>query len=156
MPVIVVGADTAMGAVTIDALLPRPGEVRAFVTSPRVATELRARAVKVALGDVSDGSHVGGAALNAFCAVFVLEAAHDDRERSFADDPTAVLEAWVEGANDAGVSRVIVVGTDPDPGVLATLSAEYAVVDTAGLDPAAVAAAVARLEDAAELPGMDA
>lgn len=145
-----VGADTALGAATIDALVPRPGEVRAFVTSPQAAAELRARSVKVALGDVSDGSHVGGAALNAFCAVFMLEAAADERERSFADNPAAVLAAWVEGVNDAGVSRVIVVGS-PDQGVLDGLEAEYAIVDPIGREPGEVASTVARLEDVAVL-----
>lgn len=92
----------------IDALLPRDGEVRAFVTDPDQAAVLKSRHVKVAIGDVSDGSHVGGAAMRSFCAVAVTEAAHDDRERSFASTPDAVLAAWAEGLIDAGVRRIIV------------------------------------------------
>lgn len=152
MPVVVVGADTSLGAATLEALLPRNGEVRAFVTSPAVAAELRGRGVKVALGDVSDGSHVGGAALNAFCAVLVGEAASDDRERSFAADPDAVLEAWIEGLNDAKVSRAIVVWDQAPPELVAQLAAETVVVTTAGRSPNEVAAEVADLEEVAELP----
>lgn len=150
MPVIVVGADTPMGETIMDALLPRDGEVRAFVTSERVAADLKARGVKVAIGDVSDGSHVGGAALNAFCAVLVEAAAADSRERSFAADADEVAAAWIEGLNDAAVTRAIFVGSDPPDA--ARLKAEFAVVDPAGLSPTEVAARVAELEDAAELP----
>lgn len=151
MPVIVVGADTALGVATIDALLPRSGEVRAFVTDPNAAADLRSRGVKVALGDVSDGSHVGGAARNAYCAVLVAAAAMDDRERAFADTPEAVIHSWIDGLNDAGITRAIFVG---DPGItaLAGLHAELAVVTTGGKSTAEVVAAVSRLEDAVELP----
>lgn len=150
MPVIVVGADTPLGRATMDALLPRDGEVRAFVSSPEAAVELRDRGVKVALGDVSDGSHVGGAALNAFCAVMIEQAATDEREKSFADSPAAVVAAWIEGLKDAGVTRAIFVGSHPvdDPAV----TAEFAAVDPAGRSPQAIADEVARLEDAARLP----
>jgi len=133
------------------ALLPRKGEVRAFVSSAAAAATLKGRGVKVAIGDVSDGSHVGGAALNAFCAVLVETAATDDRERSFAADADEVLDAWIEGLNDAAVSRAIFVGSAPGQ-ALAGLDAEYAVVDAAGTEPAVVAERVAQLEDAAELP----
>jgi len=151
MPVIVVGADTPVGEAIVDALLPRDGEVRAFVTSPDAGAALRARGVKVAIGDVSDGSHVGGAALNAFCAVLVEEAAADSRERSFAADRDDVVAAWVEGLNDAAISRAIYVGSGAGDGGFA-LKAEWAIVDPAGAGPAEVAQEVARLEDAAELP----
>jgi putative NADH-flavin reductase len=149
MPVIVIGADTPLGEVIMDALLPRQGEVRAFVSSPDAAASLKRRGVKVALGDVSDGSHVGGAALNAFCAVLVEEAATDERERSFAADPDAVMAAWVEGLNDAGVKRVIVVGSPH--GHRDSLRAPTAVVDPADGSPSKLAARVAALEDAADL-----
>jgi uncharacterized protein YbjT (DUF2867 family) len=148
MPVIVVGADTPLGEAVIDALLPRPAEVRAFVTSPEAVGKLRARGVKVALGDVSDGSHVGGAALNAFCAVLIGEAAVDNRERSFASDPTSVVAAWVDGLNDAAVSRAIFVGERPPAEVVAKLKAEAAHVPLGDR----AAAEVARLEDLATLP----
>ncbi len=150
MPVIVVGADTPMGEAIMDALLPRDGEVRAFVTSESAGAELKARGVKVAIGDVSDGSHVGGAALNAFCAVLVETAAADGRERSFAADPTEVTAAWIEGLNDAAVTRAIFVGSGPP--AAAQLDAELAVVDPSGISPQTVAEQVALLEDAAELP----
>lgn len=152
MPVVVIGADTPLGAATMDALLPRPGEVRAFVTSPEAAAALRGRGVKVALGDISDGSHVGGAALNAYCAVLIAEAAADDRERSFADTPQAVIAAWVDGLNDAAITRAIFVTADPGMTALAGLHAEQAVVTTGGKSTAEVVAEVSRLEDAVELP----
>lgn len=152
MPVIVVGADTPLGAATMDALLPRDAEVRAFVTSPSIASELRKRGVKVALGDVSDGSHVGGASLNAYCAVLIEDAATDERERSFATTPETVLEAWVEGLNDAKVNRAIVAWHDPPSEVLAQLSGEVVVVALADQSLADVAAKIAALEEVAELP----
>ncbi len=152
MPVIVIGADTPLGRATMDELLPRASEVRAFVTSPDAAASLRSQGVKVALGDVSDGSHVGGAALNAYCAVLIAEAAADGRERSFAETPQAVISSWIEGLNDAGVTRVIFVGDRPAPAALAALKAELAIVTAAGRPDAQVAAEVSRLEDAVDLP----
>ncbi len=149
MPVIVVGADTPGGAAVLDALLPRQGEVRAFVTDPAVGAALKQRKVKVAIGDVSDGSHVGGAALRSFCAIAVTEATHDERERSFASSPPAVIAAWAEGLRDAGVRRVIVLddgAADITP--LLTAAAEAGVVSAATPDAAQV---VADLEAAAEL-----
>ncbi len=130
----------------VDALLPRRGEVRAFVSDPTEAAALKERGVKVAVGDVSDGSHIGGAATRAFCAVAVVTAAADDRERWFAGDPQSVLDAWGEGLIDAGVARIIVVD---DPGVEATLAPAgvVEVVSVGGDLPAAeIAAEVRRLE----------
>jgi uncharacterized protein YbjT (DUF2867 family) len=146
MPVIVIGADTPTGRAVVDALLPRRGEVRAFVSDPAEAAALKDRGVKVAVGDVSDGSHIGGAASRAFCAVAVVAAAADDRERSFAGDPQAVLDAWREGLIDAGVARVIVV---EDPGVEAgvTRFGDAELVSVSGHLPVAeIAAEVSRLE----------
>jgi uncharacterized protein YbjT (DUF2867 family) len=156
MPVIVVGADTDVGNAVVDALLPNAAQVRAFVTDPEAGTLLKAKHVKVAIGDVSDASHVGGAALNAFCAVLVTAAAGDERERSFAADPPAVLAAWAEGLTDGGVPRAIWVTAPSCPAdVVSTVAAgsapEVAVVDAAGRSPGAVATEVARLEDAARL-----
>ena len=71
MPVIVVGADTEIGLASIEGLLARQGEVRAFVTDPAVGASLKERRVKVALGDVSDPSHIEAAALHCFSAVLV-------------------------------------------------------------------------------------
>lgn len=118
MPIIVVGADTPPGSKIVDALLTRDGEVRAFVTDLTAAEELKQLGVKTAIGDVSDGSHVGGAALNCFSAVLVPDAASDDRERAFADDPGSVVAAWAEGLRDAGVNRVLWIG-DRVPDVVA-------------------------------------
>lgn len=149
MPVIVVGADTPCGTAVLDALLPRQGEVRAFVTDPAAGAALKERNVKVAIGDVSDGSHVGGAALRSFCAIAITEAAHDDRERSFAATPSAVVAAWAEGLRESGVRRVIVVDDGvADIGPLLDAADETTVVSAATPDAARL---VADLEAAAEL-----
>ena len=152
MPVIVVGADTPMGEKLVDALLPGAAEVRAFVTDPDAARSLKSRGVKVAIGDVSDGSHVGGAALNAFCAVVLPAAASDERERSFADTPEDVIKGWADGLADAGTARIIWVddGTS-EAGPLRTISGEFASVASAGRPDADVIADVVRLEGAAAL-----
>lgn len=151
MPVIVIGADTAVGSSVIDALLPRDGEVRAFVTDVATGLTLKERAAKVAIGDISDGSHVGGAALNTFCAVVIAEAAIDERERSFAADPAAVVAAWAEGLSDAAVHRIIVVD-HPDVPVteLEGIAPQYAVVD-GRQPPYVIATEVERLEGAAAI-----
>jgi nucleoside-diphosphate-sugar epimerase len=154
MPVIVVGADTNLGSAVIDALLPQRGELRAFVTDPEIGRELHARGVKVAIGDVSDGSHVGGAALHTFCAVLVPTAANDDRERSFADSPEAVIAAWADGLRDGGVRRAIWLddGTIPDGADLVRPAApEFATVAAAGRPVEEIAAEVARLDAARSL-----
>jgi putative NADH-flavin reductase len=152
MPVIVVGADTPLGRPIIEALLPREGEVRAFVSNVEEAAELRELGVKVALGDVSDGSHVGGAALNAFSAVLLPSAATDDRERSFADTPEAVVAGWAEGLKDAGIMRAIWVRENDVPGeAIRAVVPEYAEVAVSG-GPGDTAGRVAELDEAAELP----
>ena len=118
MPVIVVGADTELGEAIVAALLPEATEVRAFVSDVGAAEGLKSRGVKVALGDVSDGIRVGDAAHRTFCAIFLAEAATDDRERSFADGAGEVVTAWADGLAGAGVTRVIWVGgedLDPTP-----------------------------------------
>ena len=151
MPVIVIGADTTFGRAVIDALLPRDGEVRAFVSDPDEGEALRGRGLKVAVGDVSDGSHIGAAALRTFCAVLSLEAAIDERERSFAGSPDAVVAAWAEGLRDAGVQRVIVLDDDRVPAAAQAIDevvAEVAWVATAARDAAEAASEVAGLEAA--------
>ena len=110
MPVIVVGADTPTGRAIVEALIQPDREVRAFVSDIAVAEDLKRLGVKVALGDVSDPSHVGAACTSCFSAVLVTEAASDNRERSFARTADAVLDGWVEAVADAQVSRVIWVG----------------------------------------------
>lgn len=148
---IVIGADTPAGAVVIDELLPREGEVRAFVSDIATGLALKERQVKVAIGDVSDGSHVGGAALNVFCAVVIAEAAVDDRERSFAADPASVVAAWAEGLSDAAVARVVIVD-HPDVPITALerVAPEHAVV-SGDLDSPTIATEVQRLEGAASI-----
>jgi uncharacterized protein YbjT (DUF2867 family) len=151
MPVIVVGADTPTGTTVIEALRSRQGEVRAFVSDPDVGLAMRRAGVKVALGDVSDPSHVEAAALNAFSIVLVGEAADDSRERSFATSPAEVLAGWAEAARLAGVRRVIWVVTAEEVGTLPSAGAESAVVVTDGRAALEVAAEVAALDDAAVL-----
>jgi uncharacterized protein YbjT (DUF2867 family) len=107
MPVIVVGADTERGRAIVGGLISPGREVRAFVSEPGAASELRRAGVKVATGDVSDESHVQGAASGCFTAVLVTEAARDERERAFASDEVDVLRGWARAAEAAGVSRVI-------------------------------------------------
>ncbi len=147
MPVIVVGADTPVGLSIVSALIEPDREVRAFVTDAEVGVSLKARGVKVALGDVSDPSHVGGACLNCFSVVLVTEAADDRRERAFARDRRTVLEGWAEAAREADVTRVIWV--DSLGGLPPTGIDETAVVRPGEVDD--VAAEVVRLDDAATL-----
>lgn len=143
MPAIVVGADTAVGRAIVAALIEPDREVRAFVTDPVAADELKALGVKVALGDVSDPSHIAGACTRCFSVILVTEAATDARERSFARTPGAVLDGWASAAAEADVDRVIWVGSGPEvPGI------ETAQVDPGDPD---VAGRVAALDDAAEI-----
>lgn len=148
MPLIVVGADTPWGRAITERVLEPNREIRAFVTSAKAADELRGLGVKVATGDVSDDSHVGGACLNCFTAVLVGTAARDDRERSFAHDEASVLAGWAEAAKAGGVKRVIWVDVvDPPPIVgpeVHTVSIDSDAeipdvvrrLDEAGVDPA--------------------
>ena len=73
MPVIVVGADTSKGRAVVEELVAPGREVRAFVSDPGAGAELRELGVKVALGDVSDDSHVQGACMNCFTAVLITD-----------------------------------------------------------------------------------
>lgn len=146
MPVIIVGADTAIGARIVESMVEPGREVRAFVSDVTHAEKLKKIGVKVALGDVSDPSHVGGACTHCFSVVLITEAAADGRDRAFASDVQTVLDGWAEAARDADVSRVIWV-TDreqlpPINGV------ETAVVHPGAPDPVAE---VVRLDDAATI-----
>jgi uncharacterized protein YbjT (DUF2867 family) len=120
MPVIVVGADTETGRAVVGGLIEPGREVRAFVSDSDAATALRRAGVKVALGDVSDDSHIQGAAMNCFTAVLVTEAARDDRERSFATSEKQVLEGWAQATSASGVTRVIWVHDGEVPPVQAS------------------------------------
>ena len=150
MPVIVIGADTTIGGRVMDALLHREGEVRAFVTDPDTGVALKARGVKVAVGDVSDASHVGSASIGVFTAVVVPEAAGDDRERAFAPDAAAVINGWMGALEEAAVRRVIWLD-DAAPDGLPTVAPEVATVRVTGRDPGEVAAEVAGLDEAAHI-----
>jgi putative NADH-flavin reductase len=151
MPVIIIGADTEVGAAIVEALLPRQGEVRVFVTDPDAARDIKGRGAKVALGDVSDGSHIGAAALSAFAAVLIAEAVTDDRERSFATDEDALFAEWAEALSEAAVHRAIWVGDDGLPEPIAAAVAESATVAVANRAVAEIAAEVAELDEAATL-----
>ncbi|MDJ0952494.1 MAG: NAD(P)H-binding protein [Acidimicrobiia bacterium] len=151
MPVIVIGADTRLGHAIVPALRPASGEIRLFASDEDAVARYRPF-TKVAVGDISDGSHVGGAAIGAFCAVVIAEAAHDQRERFFASTPDELFAQWADGLEEAGISRVILVGARselPNPVRLDNIGAEYVLVDTSDKDLAAVADEVAAAEDAA-------
>jgi nucleoside-diphosphate-sugar epimerase len=117
MPVIVVGADTPQGRAVVGGLVEPGREVRAFVSDPIVGAELRDMGVKVALGDVSDDSHIQGACTNCFTAVLVTEAARDGRERSFASSEAQVLDGWRGAVEASGITRVIWVHDGETPPV---------------------------------------
>ena len=145
---IVVGGDTPLGRAIVQRLRQRRGEVRVFVSSPDEAATLRGQGVKVALGDLSDTSHVGGAAKGAFCAVLVVEAADDGRELAFAG-PLEIVGGWLQAVEQAGVTRVIVAGTlpgSPPAGI-----PEVALLPGAGMTAADLAEAVAALDDVERL-----
>ncbi len=148
MPVIVVGGDTTIGRAIVCLLASRPGEVRTFVSSAEAATTLRSHGVKIAIGDLSDDSHVGAAATGAYCAVLVTEAAYDGRSFAFAE-PDAVVDGWLGAVGAAGVTRVIVVGQlgnrVPD------VAPEMRVLETEGMTADDIAHAVVALDEAQRL-----
>jgi nucleoside-diphosphate-sugar epimerase len=146
MPVIVVGADTSHGRAVVEGLIEPGREVRAFVSDPATGAELKALGVKVALGDVSDDSHVQGSCTNCFTAVLITEAARDGRERSFAANEEQVLEGWAAAAAASGVTRVIWVHDGEPP------SAQVREVRTVPPDHPDLVAEVAALDDARVLP----
>jgi uncharacterized protein YbjT (DUF2867 family) len=149
MPVIVVGADTEHGPAIIDALLDRAGQVRAFVTDEEEAERLRAAKVHVALGDVSDASHVEAASTRCFSAVLVTTAAVDGRERSFARSDDEVLRGWAQAIGASSVTRAIWVVDDAHTGWdPPDVTPERAVLTIGHPD---LAAEVARLDDAASI-----
>lgn len=150
MPVIVVGADTPVGEAIVAALLSRGGEIRAFVTDPERAAALRTLGTKVAVGDLSDESHVEAAAYNAFTAVVVEESVLDGRQFSFATDANGVLETWVRAIRESGPQRVIWVGNSP-PSLEAPIAPEFAVVAPGNRAREEIAVEVADLNDRAVL-----
>jgi len=146
VPVIVVGADTEPGRAIVAGLLAPGREVRAFVSDIGAAGALRRSGVKVALGDVSDESHVEGASMHCHTAVLVMEASTDERERSFAASGRDVLRGWARAVLASEVTRVIWVG---DGEVAQTGTMETARVSAT--HPALVAEVVA-LDNAISLP----
>lgn len=142
MPVIVVGADTDVGARILEGLHDPEREIRVFVSDEARGAELRERGYKVALGDVSDESHVEAASTKCFSAILIAEAAQDSRERSFADDAAAVLRGWANAMRNSKVNRVIWVTGEEHP--------QTKVVEVAAVRPddPEVADVVRRLDDA--------
>jgi putative NADH-flavin reductase len=107
MPVIVIGGDTAAGLSILEEMIEPGREVRAFVSDAAIGAELKQLGVKVAVGDVSDESHIEAASTRCFTAVLISEAARDDRERSFARTESEVMSGWSAAVAASGVSRVI-------------------------------------------------
>jgi nucleoside-diphosphate-sugar epimerase len=154
MPVIVVGADTPLGTAIVEALLARQGEIRAFVSDADSGAALKKQRVKVAVGDISDGSHLEGAAMRCFGAVLMAEAATDGRALAFASGADDVYRAWTSALHAAGVTRTIWVGPRPDESTAQSLrdaTAEVALVDPTTGTAVEIADQVAALDDAASL-----
>ena len=149
MPVIVVGADTPLGENVLAALSARGGEVRAFVSDSATGATLKAAGIRVAVGDVSDASHIAGAAADCFSAVLLTEAAFDGRERSFTPDGAAVLTAWAAALADASITRAIWVGSAPPEGAT---TPETAIVETGTLSPADIATEIVEIDDRHPFP----
>ena len=145
VPVIVVGADTSAGQAILEGLQKPEREVRAFVSDERVGAQLKKNGFKVALGDVSDESHVETASTRCFSAILIAEAATDDRERSFAGTVEEVLDGWARAVVNSEVTRVIWVSRADHP---PTPIREVARVDPD--DPHLVEKVVA-LDDAQEI-----
>jgi putative NADH-flavin reductase len=147
MPVIVIGADTPTGGAIVEGLVEPGREIRAFVTDVAAAETLKRIGVKVAIGDISDETHIEGSATRCFSAVLIGEAATDARERSFADDPESVHEAWSRGISAAGVTRAIWVIDGEPPGSMVD---EVAVVSPGEAD---LVQRVVAIDDARTLNG---
>ncbi|HLE38588.1 MAG TPA: NAD(P)H-binding protein [Acidimicrobiia bacterium] len=148
MPVIVIGGDTPAGRAIVHRLTERAGEVRAFVSSADEAATQRSRGVKVAVGDLSDDSHVRAAAAGAFCAVLITEATTDGRELAFAA-PGEVVAGWLRAAEEARVTRVIVVGGLP--GTAPAGISEIRVLPAVDMSAPDLAEAVAALDEVERL-----
>ena len=147
MPVLIVGADHPLGEVIARKLAAPNREVRAFISSVNSHGALRSLGIKVAIGDLSDESHVEAAASSCFTVVFVEPALSDGRELAFAA-PEAAAQGWANAAASAGVRRVIWVGS----GVPPVKAPEMAAVSVDDRSPEAVAEEVALLDDLARLP----
>lgn len=146
MPAIVIGADTPAGREIVSMLLSRGGEVRAFVTSRKVGDGLKQAGAKVAVGDLSDGSHIAAAAYQAFTAVLIESAPSDGREIAFAG-VDAVPTLWSGALREAGIRRAIWVDHKPSRDV-SDSAPEVEHVASAGRSHQEVARRVADLNDA--------
>lgn len=144
MPVIVVGADSAIGEEIIEQVVGPDREVRAFVSDAHMGARFKDQGVKVALGDLSDISHVSAACLRCHTAVLICQAAHDGREISFAADARELFEQWAQAVAEAKVRRVIWVADHPVPTV--SVPEQATVSDSLPLPQ--VAEQVAQLDDA--------
>lgn len=147
MPVIVIGADTTAGIRVVERLAGPGREVRAFVSSAEIGDRLRRLGVKVALGDISDQSHVAAACTNCFSAVLMAGAATDGRELGFAQSPGQVWEGWAASIKESTVRRAIWVGDERPP----PSGAPEEVVVAVGPDLSALADQVAALDEAVAL-----
>jgi nucleoside-diphosphate-sugar epimerase len=147
MPVIVVGADHPLGEVIARKLAAPDREVRAFISSVNSHGPLRSLGIKVAIGDLSDESHVEAAATSCFTAVFVEPALGDGRDLAFAA-PEAAARGWAKAAAGARVQRVIWVGNGAPP----VKGPEMAAVTVDDRSPDEIAEEVAFLDDLAQLP----
>jgi nucleoside-diphosphate-sugar epimerase len=148
VPVLIVGADHPVGLMIATRLAAPNREVRAFISSPDLGPRLRELAIKVAVGDLSDQSHVAAAATRCFSIVMIEAALSDGRELAFADAESTRL-AWSRAATEAAVTRAIWVGDYPPP--LAT--PESAVVPSADRAEEEVVAEAVSLDEIAVLPG---
>jgi len=145
MPVIIVGADTDLGEAIAKRLYDTQREVRVFVSDADRGQKMKSAGFKVAVGDVSDESHVEAAAARCFSAVLIAEASTDDRERSFATGADQVLAGWAGAVARSAVRRVIWVTEGPHP--------DTAVEEVAAVDPSEpdVPGLVFELDEAASL-----
>ena len=142
MPVIVIGADTSSGESILEGLIEPNREIRVFVSDEQVASKMKEQGFKVALGDVSDESHIEAASTQCFTAILIGEAANDDRERSFIEESKEILAAWSRAISSSGVSRAIwVIAGEPPK----TDTKEVATVDP---DDPKLAETVVQLDDA--------
>ena len=146
MPILVVGADHPIGRAIVEKLVNPEREVRAFVSDTSIGAELKGLGAKVAVGDLSDESHVAAAATNCFSIAFVAPAIDDSRELALLAVPEVPV-AWARAARDAGITRVIWVG-DRIP---AFEVPEVVEVDAKALVPREIASEVARLDDLQKL-----
>lgn len=143
----VVGADHPLGEAIARKLAAPDREVRAFISSVNSHGPLRSLGIKVAIGDLSDESHVEAAATSCFTVVFVEPALGDGRDLAFAAPEGAAL-GWAKAATGAKVKRVIWVGAGPPP----VKGPEMAAVAIDNRTPEEIAEEVAFLDDLAQLP----